>query len=224
MSENPHGTEDELKLALLGDQPIERIVAAAGGAAGVSSLQVNTYFDSTAHRLQEARYMVRLRADDDRHVVTLKGPGVSRGSVASRPEEEVEIGPGLARQILEGTVSPLRPLEGGPEKRQALVGAIRSTLGEADLAPIGSVQNRRTRVPLRVEADGEPVEVVLELDETTFPGGVVHHEVEVELPPGASASAVETGLRDLLARAGVEARLSTPKVQRFFEALAGTLQ
>jgi uncharacterized protein YjbK len=224
MSENTHGTEEELKLRLLGDRPIERIVAAAGGARGVTTRQVNTYFDAPDHPLHQARFMVRLREDDGRSYVTLKGPGVSHGSVASRPEEEVEIEPGMARQILEGAISPLVPLESGNERRQALVGAIRSALGGLGLVPIGSVENVRTRLPVRLVAGGESADVVLELDVTTFPGGLVHHEVEAELPQGVSASTVETGVRELLARAGVEARPSTPKVQRFFQALAGTLE
>jgi hypothetical protein len=74
-----------------------------------------------------------------------------------------------------------------------------------------------------VEAGGGLAEVVLELDETTFPGGIVHHEVEVEVLHGVDPATVESRLYALLSQAGVGAKPSRPKVQRFFEALAGEL-
>ena len=170
--------------------------------------------------------MVRLRADDDRHVVTLKGPGVSRGSVALAAGGGGRDRAGLARQILAGTVSPLAPLEGGPEKRQALVG-VRSARPWA--RPTSPRSARSGTVGLACPCAWRRVE-----DRGGRPGARRDDLPGRGRAPrgrGRAASGARPprrsknrGFATYSARAGVEVRLSTPKVQRFFEALAGTLQ
>jgi uncharacterized protein YjbK len=218
-------TEIELKLAVDDAAALERIARAAGGAAdAVTVAQTNHFFDTADRALDRGRFVLRLRAEDADWYLTAKGSTVTSagGALKRSLEEELQIDDATARALLAGTASPLDRLDDrSSSTRDALVAALRDAVGAAPLTTIGSFTNRRTKLPTTLSVHGAPLPVVLELDTTTFPGGVVHHEVEVELTEGTDAAAAERALRDLLARAGVVGRPAPGKSKRFFAALRG---
>src|SRR5690606_13275820 len=95
----------------------------------------------------------------------------------------------------------------------------RNALGGRTMHIIGTFVNERIRLPTTLEVAGTPVEVVLELDRVSFPGGVVHHEVEMEVPGGVNPEAAATAFHALFDKAGVSGRVSPGKARRLFAAL-----
>jgi len=65
---------------------------------------------------------------------------------------------------------------------------------------------------------GVDVPMVLELDRVAFPGGIVHHEVEMEVPAGVDPRAAADAFHALFAKAGVVGRVSPGKARRLFAA------
>jgi uncharacterized protein YjbK len=220
------GQEVEFKLRVPDGEALEALGRAAGGEPLETVLQVNHFLDTAARHLDRARFTLRLRDEDGRFFLTVKAPlaGGVGGALSRKAEEEVETSPAVAKGILEGSVLPLDVLAGAPggtDARAQLVAAVRAATGGEPVRHVGAFQNRRTRWPARLRTPGGHVDVVLELDRTTFPGNVTHHEVEVEVGPGASPADVEEGLQDLFQRAGVTGSPSSSKAGRFFAALDG---
>lgn len=186
----------------------------------------------------------------ERWFLTAKGPkggiGVQReggGEVALltalsvRREEEIEIGPDEAAGILAGRRAALdvlhehehhrEPLLASPPgaheqtRRRAFARAILDVLDGATPVRVGAFENVRHRLPLVLEVSGSRFVGEAELDRTTFPGGIVHHELELEVPDTLDHDEVEARLADLLASVGTVGRPSRGKASRFFDALAG---
>jgi hypothetical protein len=88
----------------------------------------------------------------------------------------------------------------------------------AALRDWGGFENVRRVVPVTLPG-GEPL--LLEVDRTTFPGGRIDEEVEIELAREELAAEVEAWLEARARAAGIETRASTPKVGRFFAAVTG---
>jgi uncharacterized protein YjbK len=220
---NQGAKEVELKLEVDGQAAVDALARAAGGTPEKPVRQLNTFFDDAAGRLSRARYALRLRDEGGTFLLTAKGPQKQASTaVSSRPEEEREIDAGTAARILEGKDAPLDVLGLGADAgRRALLDEMRAVTKGAALERIGSFENVRTRLPATLEVGGRRVAVVLEMDRTTFPGGAVHHEVEVELPGGIDARAAEAAVRALFAAAGVAGTPAPSKAQRFFAALEG---
>ena len=219
------GREVELKLRVPDRAALAAVAAAAGGTLDDDAVtQVNGFFDTADRALHAARLTLRLRDEDGAWILTAKGAVGADGPAADATlkqhlEEEERIEDDEARAIRDGRRSPIdalaeRSSTGG---RAALVARLRAAVGAAPLVAVGSFTNRRARVPATLAG----VAVVLELDETSFPGGVVHHEVEVEIDDATRADDVEAALRALLARAGVDGKPAPGKARRFFDALAG---
>jgi uncharacterized protein YjbK len=220
------GREVELKLRVDDLAALMTIAAAAGGRPAPTVLQENSYFDTVDRALGVAGLVLRLRMerskDSARFLLTGKGPGSRSGSLTSVREEELEVPRAVADAIRAGTTDPVAELErDGPPSRRALAAALREARGAGTLVCLGTFLNERTCVPATLE-DGElRFAAVLELDRTSFPGGLVHHEVEMEVPPGVDPARAQRAFDALFARAGVHGRVSTGKARRFFGALKG---
>lgn len=191
--------------------------------------QTNHFIDTPSCGLRLGGIGWRIReevtAGDPRWVLTLKGPPAPRDvprapgtpSVLSvRLEEECILSEQDARTMLAGpTVAALSNHLGHGE----LVQRVRAALTDQGPRTVGSFTNER--VPLPYAHDGWTG--VLELDRTVFPGGIVHHELELELTGDTVARAhdIEVALRQLIEAAGATPIASRGKASRFFEALAG---
>ena len=224
--------EIEFKLRLEGPAALEAVALAAerrGASRSAPVEQENHFFDTPDAALRSEGVVVRLRREDGRFVLAVKGARLASGDARLhvRAEHEAAIPERHGNTILDGAVLDLAYLrdalgEVGPELVERLRGIARvETLGH-----VGSFRNRRLRVgPLRTaseasEAKGgaDSPQLTLELDRTELPGGRVDHEVELEVAEH-HRGAGERLLEELLSEAAVRGEPATSKAKRFFEAL-----
>lgn len=213
-------TEIELKLRVPNAAALTAIAKASGGRPRGTVQQVNHFFDTPSWRLRGCGFGLRLRDEDGRWFLTAKGPALKGSSarVSARREEEVELPGDAGDRVLAGLDDPLDVLARHGDAPAAEVAAeLLANAGDEAVALLGTFENRRTRVDALLE--GHPV--TLELDETTFPGGIVHHEVEVEVSGLELVGPVGTALDSLLASIGVASSPGRGKAARFFRTLKG---
>lgn len=220
---NPTGSgkEVELKLAVEGETAFAALARAAGSPARAATKQVNHFFDTADGRLHAKRHTIRLREEEGSFTLTAKGPEKQgqKGPLTTRSEEEIALDVDQANAILEGTRSPLDTLEQRVGSRGAeLVAAIRNILGGSNVAEVGSFQNERSRLPVRLSIGTDTVEVEFEMDRTTFAGHRVDYEVEVELR-GVDVEMATAAVKAFFAKAQVEWREAPSKAKRFFDTL-----
>ncbi len=194
--------ERELKLLLSGKQAWEAACRLGEPAGAV--FQDNRFYDTRDRKLGRRGWALRLRRQwrgqqasgpPDQWLVTLKGPAEQRGAAFVRPEYEQAIATGVAWALLEGRTSlgealPVDWPLPGPLPQASL----------ADLEPVAWVQNLRVR--RRIHLAGEAL--ILEVDATTFPGGWLRYEVELEFPPAFDPNALRAELEALLRTQGIE--------------------
>ena len=207
------GQEIELKLFVDDGAALDAVAKASGGRVQPPVRQTNHFFDTESRALRGKKMALRLRDEDGHFFVTVKGGSsdqkIAGASLSVRPEEEIEIEPLRAAEMLSGTRSPLDAFGAQPP---GLITLAAERIGTAPLQYLGAFENERTRVDVHLgEAD-----VVLELDRTKFPGDVVHYEVELEVPAGVDAAAMGAALEALLVKAGVRGRPASGKASRFF--------
>ncbi|MBI1944572.1 MAG: CYTH domain-containing protein [Deltaproteobacteria bacterium] len=222
MSENSSGREIELKLRVDDLGALMRIAQVAGGVPERTAHQTNSFFDTDDRALGMTGLVLRLREErveaTTRFFLTGKGPGTRDGSLTNVIEEEIEIDPAVAKALREGA-DPMAPLDVDPPSRRNIVAAMRRALAGRAPHIIGTFQNERVRLPTTLSVAGVDVAVVLELDRVAFPGGVVHHEVEMEVPTGVDPQAAADAFHALFGKAGVVGRVSPGKARRLFAAL-----
>lgn len=218
------GREIELKLRVPDRDALLAVAEVAGGLRSLPVLQHNHFFDSEDRALRRHGFGLRLREEGGRFVLTAKGPSEksASGVLSRRQEEEVEVPPAAARALLAGGQHPVALLsERLTSKEGAALCLSLEHLLAGPVSYVGSFKNERTRIATLLPSDGGPLEATLELDETRFPHGHIHHEVELELDEDADAAVAERALRSLLHLAGVEGFPSRGKAARFFAVLDG---
>lgn len=203
-------TERELKLAL--SEPDAARLAGMLGAAQAILHQRNHYLDTAQGDLRRLGYGLRLREENGRRRLTLKGPALHTGEVTERLELESTLTVAEADRVLAGacTLGEL-PLP--------IPDALTREAGPQRLLVLGRIENERRvyRLPLRECVPGAPTEAELELDRTCYPDGSIMHELEIEWPHPA-APFPESAVRALLERAGIAWRPQTrSKLARFLE-------
>ena len=209
--------ETEFKFLFDDDAALDRVRAELqerGAKSQGAVLQRNHFFDSPAFDLRRVRMAIRLREEAGRFVVAFKGEAKEAdAALTRRPEAEFDVTSEQAAACLEGAGSPLDlardALAGTPLLAQAI-----ETLGTAKLVHAGSFDNLRDRIG-PIEFAGE--HLTFELDRTTYPGGRVDCELEVECK---SPQDVGPALEALLTDLKLQWRTTTSKAQRFFEALS----
>src|SRR5436190_17371620 len=213
--------EREFKLPLPSEAHFAAVLErlrALGAELRAPVCQRNHFFDTAERALRRAHIALRLRAEDGRHELCLKGkPRTAGSTLAARPEEELALDDATARALLAGTRAPLAVFEQSPLRDGPLVRLARVLVGGAPLSLLGSFENERTRVgPVPLPRDPSATPLVFELDRTHFPGGHIERELEVELPPAADAARIEAALHASFADLGVTPRSVPSKEQRFF--------
>jgi len=216
----PEGHQEiELKRLLIGEGAAEKLVAALGTDAAHKQ-QINHVFDTDDFRLKAARHSVRLRFENGTPILTAKGPSRAVGTVTrARTEAESTIDPEVAARILAGAIDPVAALgeRVSLDAFAELFRGLEEACGGRPLRAIGHFENWRRAVPV-VLPGGLALEV--EIDRTRFPDGHIDEEVEIEVPSDDMVPAVEAWLNERVAAAGITAQTSTPKVARFFAAIA----
>lgn len=227
--------ESELKLLLPGEAAAQRIRAALG--PGPVVVQANHFYDRPDGALAEARIAVRLRAEDERFLLTLKGDELESpgGALSRRIELEIDLTRAEFEAVRDGDLELVAWLDrfdsqaevaGRPPALARFLASLRSLCRGVRLVRQGSFTNRRERLRAELRDEAGPFEVLLDLDETHFPGArTADYEIEVELdregdpaadaPPTRSPRQVERALREWLrALAGIEVIPASSKLSR----------
>ena len=102
---NTEGREIEFKLSVRGEDDFDRLVSLLGSETRSDdlALQENHFFDTEHRTLRACGLGLRLRFEEKRCLLTVKGP-VERSldGLIERAEEEIEIDPITAERILAG--------------------------------------------------------------------------------------------------------------------------
>lgn len=217
------GREIEFKLGLASEEALDALLRALGPAARPSPpvLQVNHFFDTLKSDLGRHGIALRLREEDGCFALTAKGRSRTRAALTVRDEHELALDAATARAILEGRLSPLQVLlERAPRPLEPLLEDMRVHAAERPLVELGAFENERRRVAsVSLPTEEGPLEVVLELDRTRFPGDRIEREVEVEIADPGDVPRAERALRALLASAGIPWTPAASKAGRFFRYL-----
>ncbi len=203
--------EVELKLRLENIEERDRIAAALGNRVARVE-QANVYFDTEDDALARHRWAVRVRHQDDKTVLTLKGEGSEDGDFTIRLELEKRLPEGAWPKVIRNE------LDVAGEVRALLDEHGHALPADADLdglEKLGLVSNVRSIYAL----PGTPL--LVELDETEYPDFSLHYEAELEVPAEEDRRAAISSLREVFDRAGVPWRPSSEsKYARFRAVLA----
>jgi uncharacterized protein YjbK len=218
--------EIEFKFGVEDESALDRFARVLGldHTAFPARRQRNTFFDSADGRLRYRGLALRLRVEEDRAMMTIKGKGVARSEdrvLLERFEAETAIDLPAAEAILDGSRSPLTFLEASADDRSVRQGleSIQRALQGRELVCLGSFENRRTSLPaVSLEVGGARVPLVFELDRTLFPGGRLECEIEAEIQPGVDAAPLMKHLLQLLERAEIHWSPTRSKFARFLDA------
>lgn len=219
------GREIELKFAVDDEAAFDALVRALDLPARefhATATQVNHFFDTQTFALHDHQLVLRLREEKGRYHLTFKGKEERRtddGIATERVEVEVQLAPGVAVDVLRGSLSPRKVLADRLGDRHAdALRMLDDALGRAELHYVGQFENVRTRLkPVSLELGGRPVELTFELDRTRFAPDRVEHEIEVELTADVDPADAHAAVARLLEDAGVAWRSAPSKAQRFFE-------
>lgn len=186
MDKIDHQLEIEIKLKL-GSFPDYLKMVGFLGNPDAEEHQVNAFFDSEDTLLLQAGWGLRVRADNDRGLVTLKRTtGEDQAMAIVRQELESEIPRGVAREIIDlhAEVDSLdcAPLEIVQEK-----------FPDIQLRRIARFENKRLRKQHRI---GD-YQYTLELDRTEYPDGSSDYELEMELERAEQIDVVTNSLKRL---------------------------
>jgi len=188
--------------------------------------QVNHFFDSRALCLHDKTFVIRLREEGEKSILTIKGehalPQRGNSALSNRVEEEVAIPRQAAVDLLHGRISPQQAIRDYFKSKSAsILQMIKAACNDQDLVHIGEFSNVRIHLPpvrLAVANTSETLE--FELDTSTFPDGNIEHEIEIEISEHSDATSIEAALIELLQQAGIEWYTAPSKAKRFFAALA----
>ncbi len=167
---NSESREIELKFDLQSMENHSRLLEFLGRATS-PALQENLFFDTPDRSLEKAGWAFRVRLEEQRAFITLKGRrSESPEGLAVRTEIESPLPLELALQFKTKGIS----IENLPEKIADQLHRIAVT--EPLTLRLG-FRNHRLAVPYPA---GE-CELILEIDRTEFPDGSVDYELEVEI-------------------------------------------
>ena len=159
--------EIELKYALANRGEFDRLLAHLQNYAVEKQTvlsQTNTFFDTPSGLLQKAGFILRLRAENDRFVLTAKGDApadrTGEGVLTCRLEEEAEVPEAVAQHILAGKQDPLAALsarqkglpQAGANQPKPLTQLLREAQRTEKLQPWGEFTNIRRVLPIKIGA------------------------------------------------------------------------
>ncbi len=149
---------------------------------------LNGFFDTKDRRLSELGWAFRVRAEDNRGLVTAKGKNITDGLAAVREEIEVDISRGKALEILR-LGNDVLELDVPP------TAFIRELVEHAKLYKILSFECNREIKSFRLGDKNR----IFEVDTTNFTDGTVDYELEVEIDDPKEIEIVGGDLQSLFA-------------------------
>ncbi len=153
---------------------------------------VTGFFDTEDRRLAADGWALRVRAEDERGLITLKSETVRPSLAAIRDEVESEITRGQALEVL-GLRRDIMTFANEATE------FIRERWGDASVSKLVHFENVRQKKPFKI---GD-YSYVLEIDKTEFSDGSVDYELELELPDQSRIDTVEHHLRKLFESLGI---------------------
>lgn len=188
--------EIEIKVDLAVEENRKKLLSFFPGEKKVLE-QENYFFDTAEGLLSQSGWALRLRLEEERASLTLKGTtSESRAGLAIRPEISARWDYERARQAL---------VEG-----MSSVEIVPLSIAEMAKLPAGGVKlekkihfkNYRVSIPHRMEN----LDLILEIDRTEYDNGDVDFELEVEIPDAVLYDSVIAGLESLLRRLEIPLR------------------
>lgn len=177
--------EIELKLQLGSFTNYLKLVGHLG-AIDKEEHQINGFFDSEQRELATDGWALRVRAESDRGLVTLKSASKSQALAAIREEIETEITRPAAMEVLNLRMDPLNisipPVE-----------FVRNRYPNIALARIIQFENNRQTKSYQI---GDHT-YQLEIDKTEFADGSVDYELEIEMGTTDRIEIVQDRIRKL---------------------------
>lgn len=168
--------------------------------------QHNGFFDTEDRRLSELGWALRVRAEDDRGLITVKGMASEVGDAFVRDEIEAEIPRSRAIDCL-NLNTDLMGFDLAP------VQFVREQLDQAPVAVLVKFDNLRQSKQFRF---GD-YDYTLQIDSTDFTDGSVEYELEIELPDTGKVDTVTEGLRRMFSSLGIPYQRQTES--KFYRAL-----
>jgi uncharacterized protein YjbK len=217
------GQEIELKLRVDGPGAFQALARTAGATAQHTATQINHFFDTSDLRLDNAKHTIRLRDEAGTFTLSTKGPERQGpdATLTQKSEDEIIVSYEEAKALLAMPQPLLTLLDRRAQPTAApLLTAIRALIADQPLTYIGGFQNERTRLPIRLTVSGQVVDVMFEMDRTSFAGGHIDYEVEVELKE-VDAQAATDAVHAFFQNAQVAWRKGPSKAKRFFNLVAG---
>ncbi len=148
--------------------------------------QRNCYFDTEDRQLSKSDWAFRVRTENDRGLITVKGKTTEPGLAVVRKEIETDISRDDATELIE-LRRDVMSLDVAP------VHFVRDTIGDVSLTRLVQFDNTRQCKMFRI---GD-YEHQLQIDTTRFANGSVNYELELELSHLDEVDTVEQGLRRL---------------------------
>jgi len=183
--------EIEIKLQLSSFMNYLKLVGFLG-AIDSEEHHVNGFFDSEDRQLARAGWAFRVRAEDERGLVTLKSLATPRGAALVREEIEDEIRRPVALEVLNLHMDILS-LSAAP------VEFVREEFPGIKLARLIQFHNTRQKKKFKI---GD-YDYILEIDKTEFSDGSVDYELEIELQDVDRVEIIEDQLGKLFSSLGI---------------------
>ncbi len=188
-----------------------------------AAVQINHFFDTQQLSLHANGTIVRLREQHGTYKLTVKGKAqteTGESALTVRIEHEAEIDAETGHGCLSSRKLSLAILKKALSGHADELNALLTQSGvEGELSYIGQFKNRRFQLPLTLQVQNVPHELIMELDTSEFPGRDPDYEIEVEISSQTDAAAIQQALEQLLKDAGIDWHTTTNKAARFFDSL-----
>ncbi len=213
----PVKREVELKYVLK-DASTLKSLATSLGDRYCKTLKQRNYFFVPPNGLRRP-YCLRLRDEDGHFWLTAKGDQKFSGLLTNRLEIEQEISVATAKQMLQGTISPLEVLIGNLENvdDKRLSQIMLDDSRHLTFYCAGSFDNVREIWEKQITIDNDKtITLYLEYDTVHFSGQELQYELEIELPEewqNELSSYFELKIKKL----GIPIQTAASKATRFFQ-------
>ena len=147
---------------------------------------LNVFFDTEDRQISQSGWALRVRAENNRGLITIKSIPSGKGLAVVRQEIETEIPRSKALEII-NLQSDVMAQEIMP------IQFLKNTIGDVPVMRLVKFENLRQKKLFKF---GE-CNYLMEVDKTEFSDGSVDYELELELPSTDVVDSVENQLRSL---------------------------
>lgn len=146
----------------------------------------NVFFDTVDKSISKSGWALRVRAETNRGLVTIKSIPTEKGLAVVRQEVESEIEKELALSIINSSYDVM-------SLNIIPVQFIKEKIGLTDLQKLVTFENTRQKKVFRLGDDN----YLFEIDKTEYNDGSVDYELELELKEKAPLETIENQLKKI---------------------------